>query len=218
MGPLDQCTLMILLMNMATILAAEWGLYLQPESADVVVGRLVVFQCVASEKANLIFTYDFPPDTSVSIDSSSSEAPASGGTILAASFVVTAELNMTRVTCHEIGTSRRTPSALVRAQYMPEVMGDTVRACQLGRYVFFNWPSVFVLDGINARYRIVDNFNTSITVDEPHYWLYSLSDETKYEARITVELNETVTGYTVNGSATRFTRTLGTQIYIYIIT
>ena len=195
----------------------EGAFYLQPKSANVIVGRRVEFECGTHEKANLLFTYDFPPGTSVKIDSSSSEAPANGGTKIAVSFVVTAELNMTRVTCHVIGTSISTPPALVCAQYMPEVRKETVRTCQLGTYVFFHWPHVFVLDGIIAHYRIVDNFNTNITVSEPRYSIvYNQKDQKQYEADITLILNETATGNIVHGY-TNFTRQLnGTQNSYYL--
>ena len=206
MGPIHTLTILV------TIALVEGSFYLWPKSVDVIVGRLVEFECGTLEKTNLLFTYDSPPGTSVSIASSSSEAPASGGKKIAVSFVVTAELNMTRVTCLVIGTDIRTPPATVRAQYMPEIREETVRACQLGRYVSFCWPHVFVLDGIVARYRIVDNFNTDITVNEPHCSIfYNKTDQKQYEARITLILNETATGNIVHGY-TDFTRQLnGTQ-------
>ena len=206
MGPIHTST--ILLVTIALVELVEGGFYLQPKSADVIVGRLVEFECGTLEKTNLLFTFDSPPGTSVSITSSSTEAPASGGMKKVVSFVVTAELNMTRVTCNVIGTDLRTPPATVRAQYMPEVREDTVRACQLGRYVSFCWPRVFVLDGIVARYRIVDNFNTDITVSEPHCSIfYNKTNQKQYEARITLILNETATGNVVYGY-TNFTRQL----------
>ena len=214
MGPIY--TLTILLVTIASVV--KGALYLQPESADVIVGRLVTFECGTHEKTNnLLFTYDTPPGTSVSIDSSSTEAPASGGTKIAASFVVTAELNMTKVTCHEIGTNLHTPPATVHVQYMPEVRKETVRTCQLGTYVFFHWPHVFVLDGIVAHYRIVDNFNTNITVSKPRYSIvYNQKDQKQYEANITLILNETATGNIVHGY-TNFKRRLnGTQNSYYL--
>ena len=217
-------TLILLLSSVSKFLLAEGGFYLQPESADVIVGRLLRFECgTSAEKTGLLFTYDSPPGTSVNTTSSSPEAPASGGAIIAVSFVVTAELNMTRVTCHEIGTKGiRALTATVRAQYVPEVKEETVRACQLGTYVVFHWPRVFVLDGIIAHYRIVDNFMTNITRDgaEPRYSiLYNQKDQKQYEAHITLILNETATGNIVHGYK-NFTRQLnGTQnsYYLFVI-
>ena len=206
-------SLKILLMTIASVVE---GVYLQPESANVIVGSRVEFECGTHENVNLLFTFDSPPGTSVS-STSSTDFPASGGTKITVSFVVTAELNMTRVTCHVIGTNLRTPPATVRAQYMPEVREETVRACQLGTYVFFHWPHVFVLDGIIAHYRIMDNFNTNITVSEPHYSIvYNQKDQKQYEACITLILHETATGNIVHGY-TNFTRQLnGTQNSYYL--
>ena len=211
MGPIHTLTLLV------TIALVEGVFYLQPKSANVIVGRRVEFECGTHEKMNLLFTFDSPPGTSVSIDSSSTETPASGGTKIAVSFTVTAELNMTRVTCNVIGTDLRTPPATVRMQYMPEVRKETVRTCQLGTYVFFHWPHVFVLDGIIAHYRIVDNFNTNITVSEPRYSIvYNQKDQKQYEAHIILILNETAIGNIVHGY-TNFTRRLdGTQNSYYL--
>ena len=206
---------MILLMTIASVV--EGVFYLQPESANVIVGRRVEFECGTLEKTNLLFTFDSPPGTSVSITSSSTEAPANGGTKIVASFIVTAELNMTRVTCNVIGTNLHTPPATVRVQYMPEVRKETVRACQLGKYVFFHWPHVFVLDGIIAHYRIVDNFNTNITVSKSHYSIfYNKTDQRKYEANITLILNETATENVVHDYTNFICQLNGTQNSYYL--
>ena len=208
-------TLMILLMTIASVVE---GVYLQPESADVIVGSRVEFVCGTLENVNFIFAgVDTPPGTSVS-STSSTDFPASGGIKTTISFVVTAELNMTRVTCETVGTNgNRALAATVRVQYMPEVRKETVRTCQLGTYVFFHWPHVFVLDGIIAHYRIVDNFNTNITVSEPHYSIvYNQKDQKQYEAHIILILNETAIGNIVHGY-TNFTRRLdGTQNSYYL--
>ena len=116
-----------------------------------------------------------------------------------ASFTMTAGLNGTiTVYCSayhgEKGLTKSQP-ATIYTQEVPNNI-DNFHYCRLLDRLFFNWNSVFALNGILIKYEITDNYQNK-TINVPHYSVPLSSGA--YQANIVVIVNATVANQIAHG-------------------
>lgn len=165
----------------------EATVFLKPSLTNFIINVPVTVECYTHESGYLTLSFSFNSSSNHTINHVPSHITYlnDGGLRGSTTFTMTAELNGTKVVCAAAAYGRQvieSQPATIYVQEVPSQM-DSFRYCKLPGYLFFNWTSVFTLNGIAILYNITDNLQIK-TIDVPHYSVPLRSGS--YQANITV--------------------------------
>ena len=190
-------------------ISVEGFFFVTPKQTSVIVGRTVFLECgTYNDSYTLNFVYVVPPGHSVSSQILSEDLPG-GGKKINTTFVVTKELNTTRVKCLAFGVNNQETNPAVLYSYeLPDGIKNN-RVCQLGNYTFVTWDPIFALQGIELAFRITDNMGSNhITSDLYHSFSYTTENYFDYNASVTVIVNATAANQIGYSNSTNISTTL----------
>lgn len=156
-------------------------MFLKPDLNNVIVDVPVTLECYTNENIYSFLSFGFSDPQNVDASSSSVTDIPGGGIGRNTTFTITAALNGTKVFCFASGTGSE-PSSQSTTIFTRGAMDD-FHYCRLPGHLFFNWTSVFTLNGFVIQYKITDNHQNK-TIDVPHYSVPLRSES--YQANITV--------------------------------
>lgn len=164
----------------------EAAVFFKPNlpNVNVIVNVPATLECYTHESGYDFLSFDFSTHI-VSQSSRVTNLTSHGrGIKRNVTFTMTAGLNGTRVACSATGKGAFPQLQIVTifAQEVPSNLMANFHVCRLPDHLFFNWNSVFTLNGFVRQYIIIDNHQNK-TINDSNY---SVNISGLYQASITV--------------------------------